>query len=237
MAWVLKNKFTFIEVEEERTPSPTRPRSVPPRLKVAVESTQDRYLAEVLGHAANLQPLPAVPATTQPSPPPAAEVAETTVPEPMAAERIPGSLGHPEFCRRPCVLFARGNCQAGWDCLYCHHAEHHGTFRPTKRLREKLDRLTVPSKLLLLRNCLEVKAATMPHELPSIQALRNLIEDAWANADQQAAADVRSLQTQLSALPISVLLGNQVIGSFSPELYNSIQEQLYLLKLARLAPL
>ena len=235
MAWVLKNKFTFIEVEE-RTPSPTRPRSVPPRFKVAVESTQDRYLAEVLGHAANLQPLPAVPVATQPSPPPAAKVAETTVPEPMAAERIPGSLGHPEFCRRPCVLFARGNCQAGWDCLYCHHAEHHGTFRPTKRLREKLHRLTVPSKLLLLRNCLEVKAATMPHELPSIQALRDVIEDAWAIADQQAAADVRSLQTQLSALPTSVLLGNQVIGDLSPQLHRSIQDQFNILKLTTPAP-
>jgi len=76
----------------------------------------------------------------------------------------------------------------------------------------------------------------MPAELPSIQALRDVIEDAWAIADQHAATDVRSIQTQLSVLPISALLGHQVIGSFSPELYNSIQEQLDLLRLASPIP-
>ncbi|CAE7333473.1 unnamed protein product [Symbiodinium sp. CCMP2456] len=118
---------------------------------------------------------------------------------------------------RPCVLFARGNCQAGWDCLYCHHAEHRDVFRPEKRLRKKLQQVNVPGRLLLLRNCLEIKAARLPRELPSIQALRDVIEDAWAIADQHAATDVRSIQRQLSALPISALLGHQVIGPRSDE--------------------
>ncbi|CAE7643403.1 unnamed protein product [Symbiodinium sp. CCMP2592] len=236
MACVVKSRFTFIQVEE-RTPSPTRSKSVPPRLKVEAESSQDKYLAEVLGHAANLQPLPPPPALTPPLPVLLAEVPETQAPQGVADQRVPGSLGHPEFCCRPCVLYLRGNCQAGWGCLHCHHGEHRDVFRPTKRLREKLRRLNVPSKLLLLRHCLEVKAAGMPLGFPSIQALRNVIEDAWAVADQQAATDVSSLQTQLSALPVSALLGNQVIGSFSPELYNSIQQEFNLLKLASPAPL
>jgi len=48
-----------------------------------------------------LQPLPAVPATPHPSPPTRAEVTETAVPDRIAAERVSGSLGHPEFYGRP----------------------------------------------------------------------------------------------------------------------------------------
>ncbi|CAE7232613.1 unnamed protein product [Symbiodinium sp. CCMP2592] len=233
MEFVMKGKFTFIVVEE-RTPSPTRAKSVPPRLTVKVEGTQDKYLAELVGRAANLQPLPPVPALPRL---PQVLLAEVDVSEQVAAELVvPGSWGHPEFCRRPCALFARGTCQAGWDCHHCHHASHPNAFRPTKRLREKLRRLSVPSKLLLLRNCLDAKAAGMPEEGLSLQALRDVIEDAWAMADQQAATDVRLLQAQLSALPVGALLGNHVIGGFSPELRSCIQEQLDLLKLNSPAP-
>ena len=30
-----------------------------------------------------------------------------------------GSLGHPSVCRRPCVLFLRGRCEAA-NCSFCH---------------------------------------------------------------------------------------------------------------------
>ena len=37
---------------------------------------------------------------------------------PMAASQ--GSVGHPHLCRRPCVLFLRGQCDDGKDCGFCH---------------------------------------------------------------------------------------------------------------------
>jgi hypothetical protein len=34
----------------------------------------------------------------------------------------PGSRGHPELCRRPCLYFAKGHCVNGSDCSFCHLA-------------------------------------------------------------------------------------------------------------------
>ena len=31
-----------------------------------------------------------------------------------------GSYGHPDFCRRPCIQFARGSCRKGKSCGFCH---------------------------------------------------------------------------------------------------------------------
>ena len=41
-----------------------------------------------------------------------------------AGEAIPslGSYGHPNICRRPCILLMRGACQKGADCGFCHLA-------------------------------------------------------------------------------------------------------------------
>ena len=33
-----------------------------------------------------------------------------------------GSYGHPNICRRPCILLMRGACQKGADCGFCHLA-------------------------------------------------------------------------------------------------------------------
>ena len=46
-----------------------------------------------------------------------------------------GSYGHPNICRRPCILFTRGTCQAGADCNFCH--VNHDT-RQTMRVNEGL---------------------------------------------------------------------------------------------------
>lgn len=32
----------------------------------------------------------------------------------------PGSLGHPEVCRRQCIYFLQGHCSNGDACTYCH---------------------------------------------------------------------------------------------------------------------
>ena len=41
-----------------------------------------------------------------------------------SGEAIPslGSYGHPNICRRPCILLMRGACQKGADCGFCHLA-------------------------------------------------------------------------------------------------------------------
>eukprot|EP00930_Biecheleria_cincta_P081324 TRINITY_DN7016_c0_g2_i5.p1 TRINITY_DN7016_c0_g2~~TRINITY_DN7016_c0_g2_i5.p1 ORF type:complete len:323 (-),score=55.41 TRINITY_DN7016_c0_g2_i5:125-1093(-) len=61
-----------------------------------------------------------------------------------------GSSGHPEICRRPCLYFARGDCQSGSACGYCHldHAERISHW--DKRNREMLKRMTLADLLPLV---------------------------------------------------------------------------------------
>ncbi|CAK9060727.1 unnamed protein product [Durusdinium trenchii] len=41
----------------------------------------------------------------------------TTKPSTSGSE---GSYGHPHVCRRPCIKFARGSCEQGAECGFCH---------------------------------------------------------------------------------------------------------------------
>ena len=34
-------------------------------------------------------------------------------------QSVPGSVGHPELCRRPCIYFAAGQCRNSADCNFC----------------------------------------------------------------------------------------------------------------------
>ena len=49
-----------------------------------------------------------------------------------------GSRGHPVVCRRPCIRFAKGDCELGDACGYCHH-QHPRYVTPNKSQRLKLD--------------------------------------------------------------------------------------------------
>lgn len=52
-----------------------------------------------------------------------------------------GSYGHPNICRRPCILMVKGTCQKGSDCGFCH--QDHELRPPSfdKQQREFLKRL------------------------------------------------------------------------------------------------
>ncbi|CAK9053625.1 unnamed protein product, partial [Durusdinium trenchii] len=53
-------------------------------------------------------------------------------PQPGASQ---GSHGHPDLCRRPCILFLHGKCQEGADCGFCHasHPRRVATFNVHQR--------------------------------------------------------------------------------------------------------
>lgn len=53
---------------------------------------------------------------------PAAEAAEAAPQQAQGSSF--GSLGHPLLCRRPCIRFAKGRCDMGDACCYCHHSVH-----------------------------------------------------------------------------------------------------------------
>eukprot|EP00438_Fugacium_kawagutii_P003458 Skav217389 [mRNA] locus=scaffold532:132571:134771:- [translate_table: standard] len=53
----------------------------------------------------------------------------------------PGSYGHPALCHRPCVRFAKGTCEMGDECSYCHLAGHSRSVHPDKRQRGQLQKM------------------------------------------------------------------------------------------------
>ena len=72
---------------------------------------------------------------------------------PMSVEPQPtrsaneGSRGHPVFCRRACIRFAKGGCEMGDACSFCHH-EHPRYVTPYKPQRRQLNHMD-PWSLLL----------------------------------------------------------------------------------------
>ncbi|CAE7256599.1 unnamed protein product [Symbiodinium natans] len=220
MTLVLKSSFIHLQEHGRLT---SRSKSLPPKLQVRCQNTTDKYLEQVQHRATNLQPLPPLPPPPTPAPEDDEMADEEQDPE------FPGSRGHPELCRRPCVFVGHGSCQAGLDCRFCHFTHDRG-FRPSKRLRNKMRGLNVPSILLLLRNGLQMKAAQLAQDLPSFHNLRAMIEHAWANVDQTAAHVEQTLQARVSSHPVSALLGDQVIGRLDPVLYQQIRQELTALR-------
>eukprot|EP00435_Cladocopium_sp_Y103_P013857 s714_g3.t1 len=52
-----------------------------------------------------------------------------------------GSYGHPNICRRPCIFMARGACEKGADCGFCHLTHELQPPSFDKRQRELLKHL------------------------------------------------------------------------------------------------
>eukprot|EP00435_Cladocopium_sp_Y103_P005578 s4340_g1.t2 len=95
------------------------------------------------------QPMPPASATDEMQAAPAA----IPVPPPDS-----GSRGHPVLCRRPCIRFAKGSCNMGHACGYCHYEHDH---------RATLDR----RQRLLLNNMdtSELLAVLLPHVRHSLE--------------------------------------------------------------------
>mmetsp|Transcript_10411 Transcript_10411/g.18982 ORF Transcript_10411/g.18982 Transcript_10411/m.18982 type:complete len:251 (-) Transcript_10411:153-905(-) len=140
----------------------------------------------------------------------------------------PGSIGHPELCRRPCIYFAEGKCVNGDKCGYCHCPHGQRPAHLDRRHRELLrclssaERLSLVVPLLRLR-CDSLGLAAEASELVALLE-RKIKEYASTDSLHEGSATVPSSstspaasaqrQTQLAKLgtalrkmPISSLLG------------------------------
>ena len=61
-----------------------------------------------------------------------------------------GSQGHPELCRRPCVLMARGACLNGTACSYCHDRHEDRPPKLDKKQRRLLQEMPPKERMELL---------------------------------------------------------------------------------------
>eukprot|EP00435_Cladocopium_sp_Y103_P060725 s447_g22.t1 len=85
-----------------------------------------------------------------------------------------GSYGHPNICRRPCILFAQGNCNKAENCGFCHlaHEEHMPTLDKQGRefLRDLPDLSFMEMVLPYFRKRVE------DNELPGAERILQLLE-------------------------------------------------------------
>eukprot|EP00438_Fugacium_kawagutii_P015111 Skav214602 [mRNA] locus=scaffold57:803030:809253:- [translate_table: standard] len=75
----------------------------------------------------------------------------------------PGSRGHPVLCRRPCVYFAKGTCEMGDACDYCHVAGHARPVHPDRRQRIQLRKMATWLPFELSQETADFAALHLPH--------------------------------------------------------------------------
>ncbi|CAK9100519.1 unnamed protein product, partial [Durusdinium trenchii] len=127
-------------------------------------------------------------------------------PQPGASQ---GSHGHPDLCRRPCILFLHGNCQEGADCGFC-HASHHRRVATFNRHQRKV--LTSWSHVKLLeavRPYVQDKVEAINH--PGASVLLELIDRELAIRDRDDSASVggvpREIRHTIAGMSLSGLVG------------------------------
>jgi len=239
---VIVYRSTFLQVPLEEHMGELghrRAASVPARLPgqagLEQEPSLDRYLSNVaqsLGQfwAHGIPPAQWTGIGNKDQPPEAEEGEVHRTQEEHGAnlqEVLPGHLGLPEFCRRPCILFSAGKCEAGVGCKYC-HLPHHRKAKLPQAMRWKLQDMRAAERLEILIQILRKKEAGMPRALPSIQKLINIMVEApeAANSSRACSRDLKALQAVLAKMPVAALLGDFFTSDIDPEVRACLQQEL-----------
>ena len=204
----LKFKFTFIHVEEP-SPSLRHCASMPAMstYQRSVAQCENDYLAGLLQEARI--PLPIPQAEIASAPMPAPEDLDVACDHEAAAA---GSLGHPYFCRRPCVLLALGQCRNGMACKYCHHAHDNKKQQSfTKHVRERINRMKASAKLRLLRDSLLQKVRKVPELASHVTGLVDIIEEGLRHeAPESSESGGSRLHEKVAGISVAAMLGDLV---------------------------
>ena len=126
----------------------------------------------------------------------------------VEAMATPGSVGHPEICRRQCIYFLAGHCSNGDACTYCHLPHPQKPPKLDKRQRTIMQALNYQELIALI---LRVGRAKI-EELGILVEAKDLLEILLAEAGNtpppsMADRENRALSKTLSRMSLSGLLG------------------------------
>jgi len=146
-----------------------------------------------------------------------------------------GSVGHPDFCARPCLYFAFGTCSGGNACGFCHLAHDKYPLHLDKRNRLLLSRLSLVERVNLIIPVLSERAQhlglvrgveTIAHlqklvsEHPSLQGLARTATTITRGEHKKLAKIMKGLRVQdlISRLrpeeaPPSIQLSIEILDS------------------------
>eukprot|EP00913_Durusdinium_trenchii_P011014 g10338.t1 len=94
---------------------------------------------------------------------PGEDVSESSLSHLTNWQPTEGSQGHPELCHRPCLFFARGSCQSGAECRYCHldHSDRPAGLDKSQRQAGPGEAEELSAATNRLRSCLSAKSLSM----------------------------------------------------------------------------
>ncbi|CAE6968272.1 unnamed protein product [Symbiodinium natans] len=211
MTLELEYRFTFIDVKEDfedhvgRSSKP-RAQSSPPGLQgrhispeaASEEASNRSYVASLSQKTADL--------TNQ------LGQGETRSPQGQEGGRLPspGSLGHPEVCRRPCIYFIAGHCENGQGCTFCHMEHAQKTPKLDKKQRHLIQCLSSAQFIELVMHTCRNKAEQAGF-LEEAKAILDLMAEesggAGPLADILADRDLHHLKRMLARMTFSNLIG------------------------------
>ncbi|CAE8723515.1 unnamed protein product [Polarella glacialis] len=128
----------------------------------------------------------------------------------------PGSMAHPELCRRPCIYFAAGSCANGSACGYCHLSHEHRPSHLDRRHRDVLRNLSEAVRLALLLPVLRCRAESIGLAAEAVEVLALLEDKAVACAATSAVLpqhQLNKLSAVLRKMPFCTVLGMVVRGA------------------------
>ncbi|CAE7432084.1 MDN1 [Symbiodinium sp. KB8] len=229
---------TFIDVDNEPSVKLSRPRSVPAgrRTEVHEDAQMKKDLASIYqrmeewrsGSSSITDPVPEaqakepmVQATSAGGP-----SDETPAPEepmmPAMMEGLPalnpGSYGHPEVCRKPCVFFQVGNCENGDRCGYCHVRHQKRPVLPDMKQRSSLRKLNQSELLHTFLPILwfEARRVHIAHEAAPVL---KILEDTRSTLGEPRTAKLVGNETEY----LQSLLFRMSFGSLMAMLLHNLQ--------------
>ena len=115
----------------------------------------------------------------------------------------PGSAGHPELCRRPCIYFAMGKCSNEADCNFCHLSHSNRSATLDKSQRQLIKEMSQHEFLSMVLRCLQSKAAEGHFELDAedvLQLFQVQISQMRATSSKVAKTKAMNLERALSRM-------------------------------------
>ncbi|CAE7207004.1 unnamed protein product [Symbiodinium sp. CCMP2592] len=170
---------------------------------------------------------------------PSAEIAEILAnreePAAAVAGENPGSYGHPEVCRKPCIFFQAGQCENGARCGYCHCQHVKRQILPDRRQRALLRRLNATGMLTFFIPPLEKRAeeaGIQDKAAGVLDRLQEALNQSSRSPTTLAADDAEYLQHLLDKMTFGNLMAMLLHNLGSSEWADATREMHESLRLA-----
>ena len=120
-------------------------------------------------------------------------------------QSTPGSVGHPEICRRQCIYFLAGHCSNGDACTYCHLPHPQKSPKLDKRQRAIIHALNRKELLALILHLCRSKAEEIGMWVEAQEVIAILEAEAGNTpVPEMAERENRALRKTLSRMKLVI---------------------------------